>query len=56
MASFASAARSTIDTVINIRDNFIFTVSSMNPPTPGHVGVLIKTMMELAAERREQNV
>jgi hypothetical protein len=56
MASFASAARSTIDTVINIRDNFIFTVSSMNPPTPGHVGVLIKRMMELAVDMGEQNV
>ena len=55
MESSASSG-SSIDTVINIRDSLIFTVSSMNPPTPGHVGVLIKTMMELAAERREQNV
>ena len=40
MSSFASS--SSVDTVINVRDNLIFTVSSMNPPTPGHVGVLIK--------------
>lgn len=51
-----ASLRSSIDTVINIRDNFIFTVSSMNPPTPGHVGVLIKRMMELAVEAGEQNV
>ena len=51
-----ASLRSSIDTVINIRDNFIFTVSSMNPPTPGHVGVLIKRMMELAVEVGEQNV
>ena len=51
-----ASPRSSIDTVINIRDNFIFTVSSMNPPTPGHVGVLIKRMMELAVEKGEQNV
>ena len=49
-------ARSSIDTVINVRDNLIFTVSSMNPPTPGHVGVLIKRMMELAFTLREDNV
>ena len=55
MASFA-AAESSIDTVINIRDNLIFTISSMNPPQPGHVGVLIKRMMELALEKGEQNV
>jgi hypothetical protein len=55
MASFASSG-SSIDTVINIRDNLIFTISSMNPPTPGHVGVLIKKMMELAVEMGEQNV
>ena len=47
---------SSVDTVINVRDNLIFTVSSMNPPTPGHVGVLIKKMMELAVEKGEQNV
>jgi hypothetical protein len=47
---------SSVDTVINVRDNLIFTVSSMNPPTPGHVGVLIKRMMELAVETGEQNV
>jgi hypothetical protein len=51
-----ASLRSSIDTVINIRDNFIFTVSSMNPPTPGHVGVLIKRMMELALDMGEQNV
>jgi hypothetical protein len=51
-----ASPRSSIDTVINIRDNFIFTVSSMNPPTPGHVGVLIKRMMELAYDKGEQNV
>ena len=55
MASFA-AAESSIDTVIDIRDNLIFTISSMNPPQPGHVGVLIKRMMELAREKGEQNV
>lgn len=54
MASFASSG--TTDTVINVRDNLIFTVSSMNPPTPGHVGVLIYKMMELALENGEQNV
>jgi len=54
MSSFASS--SSIDTVINVGDNLIFTVSSMNPPTPGHVGVLIKKMMELAVEKGEQNV
>ena len=56
MASSSAASGSTIDTVINIRDSLIFTVSSMNPPTPGHVGVLIKRMMELAVEAGEQNV
>ena len=55
MASFA-VAESSIDTVINIRDNLIFTISSMNPPQPGHVGVLIKRMMELAVNMGEQNV
>ena len=55
MASFASSG-TTIDTVINVRDNLIFTISSMNPPQPGHVGVLIKRMMELALEKGEQNV
>ena len=44
MASFA-AAESSIDTVINIRDNLIFTISSMNPPQPGHVGKLIYEMI-----------
>ena len=56
MASSSAASGSTIDTVINIRDSLIFTVSSMNPPTPGHVGVLIKRMMDLAVEAGEQNV
>ena len=56
MASSSAASGSTIDTVINIRDSLIFTVSSMNPPTPGHVGVLIKRMMELAVNMGEQNV
>ena len=55
MESSASSG-SSIDTVINIRDSLIFTVSSMNPPTPGHVGVLIKRMMELAVNMGEQNV
>ena len=54
MSSFASS--SSVDTVINVKGNLIFTVSSMNPPTPGHVGVLIKRMMELAVQTGEQNV
>lgn len=52
----SASSGSSIDTVINVRDNLIFTVSSMNPPTPGHVGVLIKRMMELAFTLREDNV
>jgi hypothetical protein len=55
MASFASSG-TTIDTVINVRDNLIFTISSMNPPQPGHVGVLIYEMMKLASRTGEQNV
>ena len=52
----SASSRSSIDKVINIRYNLIFTISSMNPPTPGHVGVLIKKMMELAVGMGEQNV
>jgi len=55
MASFASSG-TTIDTVIDVRDNLIFTISSMNPPQPGHVGVLIYEMMKLAVRNGEQNV
>lgn len=55
MASFASSG-TTIDTVINVKDNLIFTISSMNPPQPGHVGVLIYEMMKLAVRTGEQNV
>lgn len=55
MASFASSG-TTINTVINVRDNLIFTISSMNPPQPGHVGVLIYEMMKLAVRTGEQNV
>ena len=55
MASFASSG-TTIDTVINVKDNLIFTISSMNPPQPGHVGVLIYEMMKLASRTGEQNV
>jgi len=55
MASFASSG-TTIDTVIDVRDNLIFTISSMNPPQPGHVGVLIYEMMKLAVRTHEQNV